>query len=341
MELIERYLQAIRFWLPRQTKSDIIAEISEDIHAQVDEREASLGRKLNNTEIEEILKQRGAPMLVANSYLPQQSLIGPLLFPFYTFVLKIVALCYLAPWLLVWIGIILLSPAYRIENAGQSFLDSLGTLWGSLWFTTFLSFGVVTVVFAVLERVQPKAIFLGEWTPRKLPPVRDRNQIPRSSSAAGVIVNLLIAAWWSAYMSSPLVFNQIHARITLSSQWGYFFTGFLLLSLGNATLEVGNLIRPNWTSYRASTRLLLDILGTVMLCWLLKSNIVSGMEVINLAPQRAVELTTAINLWMVKVLPVAFLSGGVIAGADIYRIFRVNTVSTAPHYANAPNQHPL
>jgi hypothetical protein len=31
MELIERYLQAVNFWLPKRQKHDIINELSEDI----------------------------------------------------------------------------------------------------------------------------------------------------------------------------------------------------------------------------------------------------------------------------------------------------------------------
>jgi hypothetical protein len=47
MELIERYLQAVQFWLPNREKKDIIAELSEDIYAQVADRERDLGRKLS------------------------------------------------------------------------------------------------------------------------------------------------------------------------------------------------------------------------------------------------------------------------------------------------------
>src|SRR5450432_1570588 len=111
MELLDRYLQAVKFWLPREQKQDIIAELSEDLQSQIDDKETALGRKLNESEIESILKQRGRPLLVANRFLPQQHVIGPVLYPIYAFVLKIVALCYLVPWILVWIGLMAFSPA--------------------------------------------------------------------------------------------------------------------------------------------------------------------------------------------------------------------------------------
>src|ERR1700737_5663228 len=102
MELLDRYLQAVKFWLPREQQDDIIAELSADIHSEMEEQEAERGRKLTPAEMEAILRRRGRPLLVANRYLPQEHLIGPVLFPIYWFVVKVVALGYLAPWLLVW-----------------------------------------------------------------------------------------------------------------------------------------------------------------------------------------------------------------------------------------------
>lgn len=103
MELLERYLQAVGFWLPKPQKRDIIAELSEDIRSQIEEKESDLGRHLDEAELAVILKARGAPLLVAERYLPQRHLIGPLLFPIYRLALKW-ALLYQAPWFLVWVG---------------------------------------------------------------------------------------------------------------------------------------------------------------------------------------------------------------------------------------------
>jgi hypothetical protein len=115
MEMVDRYLQAVEFWLSKKQKYDIAAELSADIYAQVEEREAALGRTLNDSEVEEVLRRRGSPILVAYRYLPQQSLIGPFLFPIYKFVLlRVVAFCYL-PWVLGLIGMALLGHA----KAGQ------------------------------------------------------------------------------------------------------------------------------------------------------------------------------------------------------------------------------
>ncbi len=73
MEMIERYLEAVKFWLPKGQEDDIIEELSADIDAQVKEREAGLSRELSEAEVELILKQRGRPVVVANRFLPRSN----------------------------------------------------------------------------------------------------------------------------------------------------------------------------------------------------------------------------------------------------------------------------
>src|SRR6266705_6214242 len=91
MELIDRYLQAVRFWLPRSER-DLAVELAEDLHSQVGARESQLGRPLDEDEVSAILKECGNPVVVASRLRPQDYLIGPTLFPAYRFVLKMVLL---------------------------------------------------------------------------------------------------------------------------------------------------------------------------------------------------------------------------------------------------------
>ena len=192
MELIDRYLQAVKFWLPKNEKHDIIAELSEDLRAQIEDREAELGRKLNETEVAELLMRRGRPVLVANQFRPQQQLIGPVLFPIYVFVLKIVAAFYLLPWVLVWITVAI----YRPAHPGQSLITTIGSFWTSFWPMTLSMIGSVTIIFAILERVQQKSKFMEKWDPRKLPAVRDPNRIPLSNSVMELTANMVLCGWW-------------------------------------------------------------------------------------------------------------------------------------------------
>jgi hypothetical protein len=331
MELLERYLQAVKFWLPRHQKQDIIAELSEDIHSEIDEKETELGRKLTEPEIETILKQRGRPMLVANRYLPQEHLIGPVLFPIYRLVLKIVLLCYLVPWMLIWFGLLFFNSGYLPGHTGEAWTSALASMWGSLWFATFVAAGTVTLIFAILERAQSKSAFLKDWDPRKLPPVRNPNLIPRSSSIIELCAGMVFCLWWTANMHSPSMLNSPSLRISLSSHWRYFYWGFLILALVNISLAAVNLVRPYWTGLRATFRLLSDAAGFALLFWLLRSNMLIEITAATISPEKAAAITKAINLvWIPRILPLFMILAVVIGVVDVFRIVRARMSEVHP-----------
>ena len=323
MELIERYLQAVKFGLPKRQRDDIIAELSEDIYAQIEERETALGRKLTEAEVEEILKQRGHPLLVANRFLPQESLIGPVYFPIYRFVLKIFAYGYLLPATLVWIGLMIFSPSYRFEQTHPSWFHAFASLFSYLWFTFCLVVVPLTIAFVVLERQQARVRYFDHWNPGKLPPVRNLNLIPRHSSAIAVAFNLIFFVLWAVYAHSlEMRFGSV-LHISFQPQWLWFFWGYLALSLGNAALSSANLMHPYWTITRAKLRLFSDAVGAVIFCWLMKANILAGISITNLSAEKAIGLTQAINHRMTTLFPAAVVVGLVVIATGIYRIVRL------------------
>ena len=318
MDLINRYLQAVRFWLPTKQKQDIIAELWEDLRSQIDDREVELGRKLTESEVADLLKQRGRPVLVANRFLPQRHLIGPVLFPIYVFVLKIVAGFYMVPWILVWTAIAIFRASHS-QNLG----GTLGSFWTSFVPVALFWLGGVTLVFAILERVQAKSRFLEKWDPRKLPPVRDPNRIPRSSSLVEVIANLVFCIWWVGGMWYQIFFHFSGVSIMLAPVWRYFFWGFLILAVANMVASGVNLFRPYWTWVRASLRLASDCVGSALFCGLMKSDILVAISIRNVAPEKTAHIANAINWWVTKMFPVAVAVCVLIALGDAYRIFRV------------------
>jgi len=323
MELIERYLQAVKFWLPKRQKDDITAELSGDIYAQIEEREAALGRKLTEAEVEEILKQRGNPLLVANRFLPQESLIGPVLFPIYRFVLKIFAFGYLLPATLVWIGLMIFSPSYRFEHTHPSWFTAFASLFGYLWFTFCLVVVPLTIPFVILERNQARIHFFDRWSLRKLPPVRNPNLIPRSSSSFELAANLIFFVWWAVYAHLPVFRIGSAIQITLGPLWPWFFWCYLLLAALNLALACEKLLHPSWTVGRAALKLLSDAAGAALFCWLMKAHILARITAANLPEQQANAIAQTINGWMTTLFPAAIVMGLVIVATDVYRIVRL------------------
>ena len=83
------------------------------------------------------------------------------MFPAYLFVLKIVLLCYLIPWIGVWIGLVTFDPQYRAHHLGLAALNDVFVLWINGW----VAFTVPTIVFAVLERVKNQDWLANDWSP--------------------------------------------------------------------------------------------------------------------------------------------------------------------------------
>ena len=328
MELIDRYLQAVKFWLPKNQKQDIIAELSEDIRAQVEDREAELRRKLNESEVADLLKRRGRPVLVANRYQPQEYLIGPVLFPIYVFVLKVVAAFYMAPWILVWIGI----AVSRGAHSGGNLLGAIGSFWTSFWPAVLFMIGGVTSVFAVLERLQAKSHFLEQWDPCKLPPVRDPNRIKLSTLVTELTVNVVFCTWWLWWAGGHWYPSLVHfagVSVTLAPVWRYFFWGYLLVFLANTAASVVNISRPYWTLERSVVRLLSDGVGCA-LCWVMKANIIMAITVVNVAPEKTARVAEVINSSAARLFPVAIACCALIVLSDVYRIIRVRSNAGHP-----------
>ncbi len=143
-ELLERYLYAVKKELSGKQRDDITAEIESYLYDLLEERFLKTD-EVDRKELEAILKEMGSPRKVAAQYSPHQYLIGPRLFPLYKIVLKIM--------LLVVLGALTLSMVISniVEFSGngwQLLLDYLGTLWsGGLSVV-----GVITLIFAIIER---------------------------------------------------------------------------------------------------------------------------------------------------------------------------------------------
>jgi len=318
MELIERYLKAIEFWLPGGEKQDILAEISEDIYSQMEDQQNTLGRTLTDAETEALLKSRGRPMLVANRYRPRRSLIGPDWFPTYIFVLKVVGLCYVLPWLAVYFVV------HRIEQPEISWARTLLASLGIAWEVAFFSAAVVTVIFGCLQFTEAKSHFFENWNPRELPPVRDLFKIPRIASIIEIVVGVAFVLCWIAYADTSVPLNGPTFKLMLNQVWFNFFWGYLVIGVANIFLASVNLRRPYWSVPRAACRLVSDLAAGALSCWLMRADVVASVWIAGVDPARAVALKHAIQFWVAQSVPVAAIVVVVIAVFNAARIIRVS-----------------
>jgi hypothetical protein len=312
MELLDRYLHATEFWLPKRQRHDIIAELSEDLRSQIEDKEATLGRKLDDAEVEAILKRCGSPLMVALRYRPQRYLIGPTLFPVYRFALTILLLGCIVPRTVIWLVFLVVDPAH----AGYLHMENM--------VSTLVFFGFfTTVAFAILEKTGALSETLNTWNPRKLPAVRERKRIPRSSSLFEIAALVVMTLWFTSTFKPSSVLELFGAQIIVAPTWKAIFWGFMLSTAGGIAIAVANLFRPYWTPLRATLRLIADVLGAAVFCWFLKAQVLIAIAAPGLPVARAVKLTGVINILLLRTLPWAVVVMLIIAACDIYRIVRL------------------
>jgi hypothetical protein len=187
MQLVDRYLQSVKTCLQAAQADDIIKELSENISAQIEDKESELNRSLTETEIEAILKQHGHPLLVASRYRQEQrsvsfgrQIIGPALFPFYIRVLKFNLGLTSVVLLVIFAG--LFAGGQPIGHSLQVFLYQL-----------LIQFAIVTLIFWLMDKHFTR--FPDRWDPRKpygvhhpaLTAREDGPRIPRLNSASQLI----------------------------------------------------------------------------------------------------------------------------------------------------------
>ncbi len=155
MDLVEDYLHAVALLLPKAQREDIVAELRDTILTRIEAREAERGRKLTSDEIEAVLREIGHPLLVAARYRegPQQ-LIGPALYPYWAFAVK-VALTIVAAVAVITFVVRLLATGDMGFALGTGLASALG---GAVTLV-----GVATIIAWIIERQGGSIGYLERW----------------------------------------------------------------------------------------------------------------------------------------------------------------------------------
>jgi hypothetical protein len=176
MDLIERYIYSVGRLLPGKNRRDIENELRSLIMDALDER--TQGETPTEDDIIAVLKELGEPSRIARNYLQDGGyIIGPRFYSLYMLVIKI-ALAATAFGLCV---------AFAVEAIGNGVvpLDFL-KLAGQIFLAMFSCVGVVTVTFALTERLNPNiqeelTNETQSWNPKDLPGIPDNHEKVKAS----------------------------------------------------------------------------------------------------------------------------------------------------------------
>lgn len=268
VELVDRYLQAVRFWLPKgQSQEDLLSELGEDLRSQIEARESALGRRLELSEVSEILKHCGPPMLVASRLGPKGYLIGPGLFPIYRFVLKMVLL-----WILIPVFLFIIGPV-NLANSGGHWGAAWAHTMGDLWSGAFIAAGVITLVFAILERTKVPGIADCKWDPLALPEVQKTERKPPLLHTVGELAfNWFGLIWLLLLPRYPeLILGPAHNFLKFGTIWHTFYVSIVVIAVV-AVLRCGiTLARPQWAWFPSGAQFVQTALSMVFVHFMLNA----------------------------------------------------------------------
>lgn len=279
MDLLDRYLQAVKKHLPWQRQDDILAELKANLEAQLEDKEAAMGRPLTACEVEAWLKQIGPPMQVAARYQPQQYLIGPGVFPMYWYVLRMAFL-----WAILIYSIVSAVQIALQVPSGTAVLEAVLRVPGILM--TIAAW--VTLVFAAIEfavtRYPDKcpaiAGISADWSPASLPPVERHaaaGQRPRSFAlaVAEVVFGFILLAWLLLIPHYPVLLlgpgiAYLHASpFQLAPVWWQFFWWIVALNVVQLGWRCVDLGRGTWQGPRIAQQIVVKAMGLIPLAVLL------------------------------------------------------------------------
>jgi hypothetical protein len=311
MDLLERYLHAVRWALPVAKADDIVAELRDVLIMRQEDREEALGRPLTADETGALIKEFGHPLVVAARYRPQQWLIGPDVFPFYVFVMKIVVL--------VIVGIDIAIGVSRALFTEQPPLQILAQTTGSISMSLLINVGVLTVVFAVMERAGFPADHIRKWMPSQLPAVTDKRKSAWEAALelGGGVVFLL---WWTGLIHLPYWSNEGGFRIEPAPVFAQLFWPILALVAVRLVQNVIEWLRPHWKSVRATLGALTTVAGLALLVLIYRAGHWATIVSTGMPADKAAELGTSLNLAL-KIAIVA--TGAVWAWQGVLVVWRL------------------
>jgi len=265
MELIDRYLQAVRFWLPK-SQHDLALELAEDLHSQVEAKEAELGRPLDEGEVSAILRECGRPVVVAGRLRPQDYLIGPMMFPTYRFILKMTLL-----WMMLPIFVFIVGPVQLVKTGSLG--AAIGSTIGAMWTGSFIAAGIITLVFVMIERTQKNLGLVDKWDPRSLPPLeKPERKASGAKTACELIFNLMAFAWLLLVPHYPfLILGPAAAFLNAGPMWHTFYAPVLLLTAVSILRSGAILVRPQWVRFPVWSKLLQTVLSLVVVNYMINA----------------------------------------------------------------------
>ena len=306
--LTDRYIYAVQRSLPEAQRADIDRELRATIADTIDGKIES-GSKPADAE-REALTELGDPYKLAWGYADRPlHLIGPALFPDYIRLLRVLYFIVLP----IVVVVVFLSLLLAKSLEGESLWEAFGVIWPvTIGLVVHMGFWT-TLVFAVLERTQPKSRLVTTWDPSLLPQIPVKGTIRSLDTGAALVwLTLYVAALIGQQFFSPLLDAAGDPLPVINPElWSFWLPYFIGLAVLEAVFAIVLYRIRHWTVPLAIVNTVLALafaIPAMLLLW--------GGEVMNSRFAARLDLGDLFSEGGVVTIILVFVTG-VIAAADI------------------------
>ncbi|MDX2007269.1 MAG: hypothetical protein SFU83_18670 [Meiothermus sp.] len=276
MNLVQRYIQAVKLELPVAVREDIGRELQSTIQDELEAFAQRNGRSPSEAEVGEHLKRMGHPVRVASTYWTRRSLVSEAAYPLYKQALLVAMSVY------VTIGVLM-----AVAELGQA------QTWGLLMFprvlydiaaTVLFGFFAITLVFHYFGDQIAAQPYFWRWRTERLPSVESpAAYLPRPQTVSELLGNVFALTLLAV---GPLGFRAYGFTLDFSPVGGVL-AALLVLTLLDFGLNLLNLLQPYWTKAKLIVRLLVGLgVGFCLVQLLLIPQLVGASSTLTLNPSQ-------------------------------------------------------
>lgn len=337
MNLIDRYVTEIGKRLPRKSRTDIETEIRSTLEDMLEERAEKANRPADDEMIKELLKEYGAPNKVAATYLPEQYLVGPKMFPIFTLVLKIVAT------VLTVLAIVGFGVRFGMSDLGtQAFGAQLAKSALEYFGRIISAFGNIVLIFAILERALPKSEYENElsegWDPAELAKEPEPDEVRIWEPILTIVFTLLGLSIFNFYPQVLGIYSSVgNTDVFIPALSEAFFRMLPWINITwvlSICLNIFLLRNGRWTPAIHWFEIGLKVAGVVIAYVLLKGPSIVAIDTAMLVkasidPLAAATLAILIKQMVTIALAIAIIVGGIEVVRDVYKLLFKNSRGNA------------
>ena len=235
MQLVESYVNEVSQFLPQEIRAEIRTELKASIEEEVQERAASCGRDVSETDVLTVLAGFGHPLKVASRYQPARYLIGPDLYPIFLRTLRLVIMLAIVAQIVVTIAL------GQLQNWQIGLWELLGMSLELLFWVV----AVVTSVFLAIEYSGEKLGWYASWKPSSLS--HDSiGVIDRTDVITGILSEGFFLLWFNDVVTLQGFLPAGAMVLETAPVWETYFWHLNALFAASFLLHVYALVKGVW-----------------------------------------------------------------------------------------------